>query len=67
MPGECIEFTLKGPVFGSFDKAILNGIFPKIKPLLPITGRNLAPAPSICPEIVPMVEIAGFDECVKTS
>ena len=36
MPDECIEFTLKRPVFGLFDKSILDGIFPEIKPLLPV-------------------------------
>ena len=37
MPGQQIQFTLKRPVLGPFYQAVLDGIFPKIKPLLMIT------------------------------
>jgi len=37
MPKKCIEFTLKRPVLRLLDKAILDWIFPEIKPFLPVT------------------------------
>jgi hypothetical protein len=36
MPENCVEFALKRPVFGLFDQTILDGIFPEIKPFLPV-------------------------------
>src|SRR5208283_5526155 len=37
MPDECVQFTLKRPVFRSFDESVLDWIFPEIKPFLMIT------------------------------
>jgi len=34
MPDERVQFTLKWPVFRSFDESILDWIFPEIKPFL---------------------------------
>ena len=36
MPDNRVEFPLKQPIFRLFYKAIFDGIFPEIKPLLPI-------------------------------